>query len=853
MNMKLLFTLDYRTAWGQDLCVEITITRNNGVRKTGRHKLYTQDGWHWNGEATITDRDARTFSYRYMVCTGDSVIRREWNGVRRTFPYDIRRTLILKDFWKDIPRQSHLYSSAYCHCVHMDMTAQPDFTYFDHTLLFRVQAPQLRQGQCLALIGSLPQLGQWTPERALVMQRGGIHEWCLTLSAAGLHFPFQYKYVVMDEKTGEFLEWEEGENRMSPDAVPGSVQVIWDEELRLKEDHWKAAGVVAPVFSMRSRHSQGCGDFGDLRLMVDWAVKTGMSVIQVLPIYDTTQTATWTDCYPYNAISIYALHPIYLDLSQLPEITDDGFMHEYQAERKRINALQQMDYEATYRLKMKYLHRLYAQEGDAVTESQRFGTFMDDNADWITDYAVFCHRRDAEKTTDFDRWHALSTYRSKDVHDYAANNRKEVSFYCYVQYLLDMQLSATTRYARQNGVILKGDIPIGISRTSVEAWKEPQYFNMDGSAGAPPDDFSADGQNWGFPTYNWDRMAQDGYCWWINRLRRMARYFDAYRIDHVLGFFRIWEIPTSEKSGLMGHFSPQMPLTIGEIERMGLPWRPDLYTKPNVSENVLRQLLGNDENEIQEILHHKDEDRLFISMPQPDGTNRYVPRICANRTFAYRLLTDNDRKAFDRIYEDFYFHRHNDFWAAEAMKRLPALVEATDMLCCAEDLGMVPSCVGPVMQALGILSLEIQAMPKEYGIRFARLENNPYRSVATIFTHDMPTMRQWWEEDAERSQEYYNQVLQIDGRAPKEMPGWLCGEVIARHLFSPSMLCLISLQDWLSMDEELRAKDPAAERINIPADPHHYWRYRMHMNIEDLTDAEGFNGRIREMTARSAR
>ena len=175
------------------------------------------------------------------------------------------------------------------------------------------------------------------------------------------------------------------------------------------------------------------------------------------------------------------------------------------------------------------------------------------------------------------------------------------------------------------------------------------------------------------------------------------------------------------------------------------------------------------------------------------------------------------------------------------------------MLCCAEDLGMVPACVGPVMQTLGILSLEIQSMPKEIGVRFARLENNPYRSVATIFTHDMPTLRMWWEEDAERSQEYFNQILQIDGRAPEQMPGWLCKEVIARHLFSPSMLCLVSLQDWLAMDEELRIADPSVERINIPADSHHYWRYRMHLNIEQLIDADGFNNNVREMIERSGR
>ena len=231
----------------------------------------------------------------------------------------------------------------------------------------------------------------------------------------------------------------------------------------------------------------------------------------------------------------------------------------------------------------------------------------------------------------------------------------------------------------------------------------------------------------------------------------------------------------------------------------------------------------------------------------------FVPRISAQKTFIYESLSASEREAFNRIYEDFYYYRHNEFWGAEAMKKLPALVEATQMLCCAEDLGMVPACVAPVMSRLRILSLEIQSMPKDFGVRFGRLENNPYMSVVTIFTHDMPTLRMWWQEDEERRQQYFNEMLQKDGRAPETMPGWLCEEVVARHLFSPSMLCLISLQDWLSMDEELRSDNIEQERINIPADPNHYWRYRMHLTIEQLMQAEVFNNKIRMMIDRSGR
>ena len=912
--MKLQFKLEYRTAWGQEVRVEVIIKRRRGADVRYEHLLTTEDGLNWGGELALTEKDAQTFSYSYFISQGEQVYRKEWQGVPRSFPYAQDKVFLLQDYWKDIPQLSHLYSSAYSYCVANSIAQDPEITYYDRTLLFRVQAPQLVKGQHLALLGSIPQLGEWMPERALHMSRGGTHEWCLTLSATGLQFPFEYKYVVVDENTGELIAWEGGDNRISPTIekpmgdtfpsdlftpaqphnntllAPNQIQVIWDQRLRMVDEHWKTAGVVIPVFSLRSESSQGVGDFGDLKKLVDWANTTGMRVIQLLPIYDTTQSSTWRDCYPYNAISIYALHPIYLNLSALPKIADEAYMQEYEALRQELNALPQMDYERTLRMKIHYLHRLYDQEKDTITKSEAYKRFLRMNDQWVVAYSVFCHRRDQENTSYFPMWKTLSEYDEKQMRDYASANASEVGFYTFVQYLLSQQLSEVTAYARNSGVLLKGDIPIGISRTSVEAWTEPEYFNMDGSAGAPPDDFSADGQNWGFPTYNWKRMQEDGNQWWIRRFRKMADYFDAYRIDHVLGFFRIWEIPTSARSGLLGHFEPCLPLSVEEIEEAGLKWREKFFTAPYITDNFLRTLtkseadiesirsqyleaMGPDwycmreefktEQQIYSYFHNnkstKDEhlcpmlcklvqDVLFI--PLGEG---FVPRISAHKTYVYQSLSSAEQEAFNRIYENFYYYRHNDFWASEAMKKLPALVEATQMLCCAEDLGMVPACVGPVMNQLRILSLEIQAMPKEYGLRFGRLENNPYMSVVTIFTHDMPTLRLWWSEDEDRRQHFFNEVLQKDGKAPSTMPGWLCEEVIARHLFSPSMLCLISLQDWLSMDEQLRSDDIENERINIPSNPDHYWRYRMHLTIEQLMQSHEYNERVKLLINRSSR
>ena len=378
-------------------------------------------------------------------------------------------------------------------------------------------------------------------------------------------------------------------------------------------------------------------------------------------------------------------------------------------------------------------------------------------------------------------------------------------------------MHAAHEYARAHRVILKGDIPIGISRDGVEAWVEPKYFNLNGQAGAPPDPFSADGQNWGFPTYNWDEMLKDGCQWWVRRFRKMSQFFDAYRIDHVLGFFRIWEIPMPAKSGLEGQFAPALGLSREEIEGYGIYGHDDLF-----------------------LVDHKRSDR-------------WHPRIAVQYQEPYQKLNDGEKYNFNRLYNDYFYRRNNQFWYQEAMKKLPRLTQATRMLCCAEDLGMVPDCVPWVMNELRILSLEIQSMPKDDSVRFGHLSRNPYRSVCTISTHDMPTLRQWWDEDEERTQDYFNSMLYRGGAAPHPLPGWLAKDIVSRHLTSPSMLCLLSLQDWLSIDERLRLPDQNAERINIPANPRHYWRYRMHLTIEQLLKEDDYNETVKTLITQSGR
>lgn len=891
--MKFHFSVEYHTVWGQQIGVVITRRVTSGKRIVEHIMLDTQDGLIWNGEVYYNNNDTLSFTYKYVLYENGIVTRCEWNIVSRSFNASSNHVFIFCDSWRDIPLCNHMYSSAYTHCISNVLPLEPFFAYFDKTLVFRVQAPQLRSGQALALVGSLPQLGGWDPRCALRMVRAGINEWSISISADGINTPFEYKYVLLDDTTSSLIAWEDGDNRRSPNYAieTNRIIVLSDNMLQVGEGRWRVAGVVVPLFSLRSANSQGVGDFGDLCSLVDWAEQTGMHIIQLLPIYDTIQTHTDADSYPYNSISIYALHPMYVDIRQLPTIEDEAFMLQYEKERTTLNTTSRLQYSSVNALKERYLRRLYMQSASSLFVDASYNAFRQKNIDWLIPYSVFSLLRDKYGTCDFNSWPQFSKYEESKVLSFAENHQSEVGYYMFVQYLLDKQLSAATQYAHQHRVVFKGDIPIGISRYSVEAWHEPYYFHLDSQAGAPPDDFSVTGQNWGFPTYNWECMAQDDYRWWVRRFKKMADYFDAYRIDHVLGFFRIWRIPLHSVQGLLGYFSPSLPLGVGEIEQYGLRYRYDFFTRPYITDKVLAEIFGTEAQSIvknylvdrcdgtydlkepfstqrkvrdyfegskkknvsfiREGLYKLINNVLFV--PDAENPERLHPRIAVQHDSVFQSLSDSEQQSFNKLYEDYFYHRHNQFWYDHAMKTLPILTQSTRMLVCAEDLGMVPACVSPVLDELKILSLEIQTMPKAFGQTFSRLVDNPYRSVATIFTHDMPTLRGWWQEDYKRAQLYYNQVLQHKGLAPKQMSGELCQEVVSCHLDCPSMLCMISLQDWLSIDETVRFAQPDAERINVPSNPKNYWGYRMHLTLEELKANTSLSLRIKNLIDNSGR
>ena len=869
--MKLKFTIQYGTQWGQNLYVVITYRSNDGTEKSEKLLLMTTDGMEWQLETTVLEsrkHPISSFSYYYQVEDSDgNVLRKEWDAIPRTYYFDSSKSYVMADQWRDVSLQYHLYSKAYLTTMGFAESSEVmplRVPLYRKTVLFRVSAPQLKKGQSVAIIGSHPALGSWNTARYLVMENIGRFEWLLSVNVESVLLPLEYKYVIVDDDTHALVAWEEGDNRTTEGLLPadmsmvpeGTVLVAYGEGLRVKEQTWRAAGVVVPVFSLRSQHSYGVGDFGDLRRLVDWCVATGMKAIQLLPVNDTTCTRNWSDSYPYNIVSAFALHPHYMDLEALGALKSKAKMTAYNRQRQELNALGYSDYEAVDRVKRAYIEEVFAERGQQTLESKEYKQWLSENRDWLEPYA---------------KWLGAA-----------------VDLIGYTQYNLHLQLKSATDYARSKGVFIKGDVPIGVNGNSVETATHPEYFHLDAQTGAPPDGFSQNGQNWGFPTYHWCEGLIE---WFHKRLKWMEQYFDAIRIDHILGFFRIWEIPSDAVFGLLGHFSPSLPMTIGEIEYFGLPFRKDLFTRPFVNDRVLDKLFGmhapyvrehflvhrsyglydikpefdtqkkvqkyfegrNDENSlwIRDGLYRLISGVLFLADPnQPD---MYHPRIGVIGEPVFDALTAEEKDAFMRLYNNYYYQRHNFFWGAEAMRKLTNVFGATNMLCCGEDLGMLPDCVGHVLDQLRILTLEIQSMPKQSGFEFAHLEGNPYRSVSTISTHDMSPLRMWWSESPERTQRYYVSMLQKQGRAPEQLPAHLAEEIIARHLYCPSMLCMLSIQDWLAMDGELRSKNPREERINVPSDPYNRWKYRMHITIEDLLEADKYNNKVKTMIQRSKR
>ncbi len=893
--MKVTFNINFHTVWGQKLCVVGSIPELGSWEPAlAKEMSYKGDG-NWQLELEVTS-PVKDIEYRYFLSVNDKQIFEEWEKNHQVFFIGQADQYTLYDYWQVRPANLAFYSSAFT----KSLFAHPCNTHervvkSGKRLTIKISVPRVEKNQRVAITGNQDCLGNWHPDKALILSCDTFPVWHIDLDAGEISYPLEYKFLICDDQQ-QPLYWEEDENRVLnlPSQQVGETVIVSGLYFRDNLPLWRCAGSVIPVFSLRSEKSFGVGDLGDLRMLLDWARKTCQRIIQVLPMNDTTTTHTRTDSYPYSTISIYALHPMYISLPDLGELADPEKAAFFARKQAELNGLDAVDYEQAVRYKLEYCREYFRQEGEAILSTSEYREFFAQNESWLMPYAAYCYLRDMYRTSDFTQWKENSVFDKNTIRELCSVGGKaypEISFLYFLQYVLHTQFKGVSDYARKNGIVLKGDLPIGVNRTSVEAWMEPKYFNMNGQAGAPPDDFSVNGQNWGFPTYNWDMIEKDNFSWWKKRFRKLEDYFDSFRIDHILGFFRIWEVPSEYVQGLCGHFNPALPLTPNEIEQYGLDFNEARLTTPHINREFLPELFGDQTEEVIGAFLAQSSSRHFVLKPfcdtqrkvealfagktdeaslrikkglfaianevlflrDPREPDKFHPRISASQSYLYRELSASDQYAFDQLYWNFFYHRHNEFWKAQAFNCLTPLVGSTNMLVCGEDLGMIPESVPDVMNKLQIFSLEIERMPKTPQREFSDLYNLPYHSVCTTSTHDMTPLRSWWREDRAKIQRYYNNVLGYAGDAPEECTADLATQIVSNHLATASMLAIIPIQDWFAMDDSIKRKDYEAERINVPSDSNHYWRYRMHITLEKLIEADCLNNKITELIRNSGR
>ncbi|MDR1417378.1 MAG: 4-alpha-glucanotransferase [Prevotellaceae bacterium] len=886
--MNIIFQVEYATRWGEQLVVKSSL-HPDGL------PMACVDGVRWTLQLAQQQLSGALL-YKYALRKASGELEEE-GGEWRTFSPQATAfsTIALSDCWR-VGGCDVLISSPYTSVLFGHSAKAPDDNAFSHhSCRLTIRASSIPHGCLLCVTGSDELLGGWDARRPLLMQPDAYGVWQTGFTPYNRLQPIYYKYAIYDVKQQKIVGYEQRQSDRTLTPVEHSKAALWrnDEIPNFGLSAPRGAGVAIPVFALRSAGSYGVGQFSDLKLLADWAKSAGLSMIQALPINDTSSTLTWRDSYPYSGISVFALHPLYLDLTPLAACLTPKQAEQLKAEQRQLNALQEIDYERVMQLKWKYVRLAYRKEKSAAFASEEYKKFFEQRKGWLQPYAAFCYLRDKYKTADFAKWEDFAAFSAAKVAALVSPSSSaydDVAIHYYVQLLLHKQLKEASAYCRRQGIILKGDIPIGISRSSCDAWVAPELYNMDAQAGAPPDAFSVTGQNWGFPTYNWSRMSLDGYSWWQQRLRAMSEYFDAFRIDHILGFFRIWEIPLHSMQGLLGYFSPALPLSVSELNQRGAWFDADRLCLPYVRKHVLQELFGDEAHAVSQFfmeeykahaLRFKPEfntqrkledffaaqesysselkEKLFDLLNDvtliEDKSKRsyYHPRIAMHYTRSYRDLDEQQKQALDAIYLDFFYRRHNLFWKEQALQKLPAVRYATNMLVCGEDLGMVPSCVPEVMQQLGLLSLIIQRMPNDSSVEFAPLERAPYLSVCSPGSHDTSGLREWWEEDRGATQRFYSGVLHHDGEAPATCEPWIAREIILQHLNAPSLWAVFPLQDLLAIDGALRHKNPRAERINLPSNPHHYWRYRMHISLEELLKQQEFSSELRALVKESGR
>ena len=338
----------------------------------------------------------------------------------------------------------------------------------------------------------------------------------------------------------------------------------------------RASGILLPVFSLPSEHGIGCFS-KEAYQFVDMLKKAGQSYWQILPLGPTGYGDS-----PYQSFSTYAGNPYFIDLETL---VSEGLLTE--AESREYDSEEQeesIDYEKIYKTRFKVLKKAYERFRDRMAgwhhEREAYERFISENAFWLDDYSLYMAVKDKNDGVSWNEWDAPLKNREEEALSEARKElAEEISFYKFQQYEFDRQWKKLHSYANEQGVKIIGDIPIYVAFDSADTWAAPQLFQFDennepeGVAGCPPDAFSATGQLWGNPLYDWEYHKKTGYEWWIRRIEHCLKLYDVVRIDHFRGFDEYYSIPYGETTAINGQWmpGPGMDLFRAIEEKLGRP------------------------------------------------------------------------------------------------------------------------------------------------------------------------------------------------------------------------------------------------------------------------------------------
>ena len=639
----------------------------------------------------------------------------------------------------------------------------------------------------------------------------------------------------------------------------------------------KITGVAIPVSSLVSEKSCGIGEFADLPLLAEWCAARGIKLIQILPVNDTGTEPT-----PYSAQSSLALNPVYLRFEDIPGYAQ--YLTEIKTFRTEQKVKRRVDYRAVYAFKVNILRRMYKDQKKAIPSDPEILKFLSDN-DWLKVYAVYKELKERHDQRSWQDWGQFRDPHVSFIDDYFERHREELFFYVWVQWLLDRQLRQAVFSCESRGVMLKGDIPILMNEDSVDVWAQREFFDLRYRAGAPPDMYSIEGQNWGFPVYEWSALRSHNYAWWRRRIARADRYYHAYRIDHVLGFFRICRIPDSEYSGLMGHYSPASYISREDLQENGFDnGRIRWLSVPHIAGHEISAALGDnsgivmaqylDQIENQDLYLLKDSiasEKAIANLPEnqqikdfllywhrqrallPLENDNFFPFWNRRDVYSYKSLEEEEQKRLENLIKK-HEQQSEQIWEQQARELLAIMQQDHEMLVCAEDLGAVPDCLPQVLSDLQILGLRVERWTRDYksaSHNYVPVKEYPELSVATSSVHDSSTLRGWWQEEFDKS--LYLKHIGVDVAPEPELSPILAEAILKNLAKSAARLLIIPLQDFLALDAETRLVRADEERINIPGTVNDTnWSYRIPMTLEALLSGySALNRKINSISNRA--